>query len=78
MALAFERETFFDLQEIKLAPMPQYTDQPRFLKHFSQRVYQKMNEGAIERQPITFSVAQEHVWQEIESEMLHFLTSQIE
>jgi len=78
MALAFERETFFDLQEIKLALMPQYTEQPRFLQHFSQRVYQKMSESAIERQPITFSAAQERVWQEVESEMLRFLASRIE
>jgi hypothetical protein len=78
MALAFERETFFDIQEIKLAPMPQYTEQARFLQHFSQRVYQKMNESTIEHQHISFSVAQERVWQEVESEMLHFLSSQIE
>jgi transcriptional regulator with GAF, ATPase, and Fis domain len=75
MALAFERETFFDHQEIKLALMPLYTDQPRFLKHFSQRVYQKMNESAIEHQPITFSAAQERVCQEVEGEMLRFLSA---
>jgi hypothetical protein len=71
MALAFERESFFDLQQIKLHLMPEYVVQGAYVRHFSQRVYQKMTVSSRERQPITFLSAQELVWQEIEDELLH-------
>jgi hypothetical protein len=75
MALAFDREAFFDLQQIKLHLMPEHIAQGTYVRHFSQRVYQKMTESAKERQPITFLTAQELIWQEIEDELLHYSSS---
>jgi hypothetical protein len=74
MALAFERENFFDLQQIKLHLMPEYPVQDSYVRRFSQRVYQKMTESAKGRQPITFLTAQERVWQEMEDELLRSLS----
>lgn len=70
MSLAFERESFFDLQQIKLHLMPEYIVQDTYIRHFSQRVYQKMTESAREQQPVSFLSAQEQVWQEMEDELL--------
>ncbi len=70
MALAFERETFFDLQQVKLHLMPEHIVQDAYIRRFSQRVHQKMTESARRRQLITFLTAQEQVWQEMEDELL--------
>ncbi len=70
MALAFERESFFDLQQIKLHLMPEYIVQDTYIRHFSRRVHQKMTESVRESQPLTFLAAQEQVWQEMEDELL--------
>lgn len=75
MALAFEREVFFDLQDIKLALMPSENDQIPFVRNFNQRIYQKMTESVALHQPITFPIAQKLVWQELEEELLRFLAS---
>lgn len=70
MALAFERESFFDLQQIKLHLMPEYIVQDTYIRRFSQRVSLKMTESVRQHQPVTFLSAQEQVWQEMEDELL--------
>ena len=65
MALAFEPDAFFDLKDIVLHAMPPYAQQEPLFQHLRQRVSQ-----IAQRQGLTLRMAQEHVWQEIEEELL--------
>lgn len=65
MALAFMPDAFFDLKDIVLHIMPSYSQQEPLLRQLRQRTLQTAEcRGLILRE------AQEHVWQEIEEELI--------
>jgi hypothetical protein len=65
MALAFEPDAFFDLQDIVLCMMPPSSRQEPLFRQFRQRALQK-----VQHQSLTMHEAQECVWQEIEEELI--------
>lgn len=71
LALAFEREDFFDPGEIALGPMPPYQEQEKFFHDFGKRVSQKFVEAQQIQKDIDIHEARKRVWQDIEEEMLH-------
>ncbi len=70
LALAFEREDFFDPDEIALGPMPLYSEQEPFFRDFSKRVSQQFSEAQATQKRMTLYEARQKVWQDIEEEML--------
>lgn len=70
LALAFEREDFFDPGDIALGPMPLYSEQEPYFRDVGRRVSQKFSEAQYVRQDITIHEARQKVWQDIEEEML--------
>jgi hypothetical protein len=72
MALAFEPDAFFDLQDIILCMMPSYSRQESLFRQFRERVLQK-----IQRQSLTMNEAQEYVWQEIEEELIQIAVMEL-
>jgi hypothetical protein len=70
LALAFEKEEFFDVDEIELCPMPLYHEQEKYFHDFGKRVSQKFAEAQLARKDINIHEARKLVWQEIEEEML--------
>jgi hypothetical protein len=71
LALAFEREDFFDPDEIALGPMPLYTEQEPFFRDFSKRVSRQFVEAQGTQKRMNLYEARQKVWQDIEEEMLH-------
>lgn len=71
LALAFEREDFFDLGDITLCPMPPSQDQEMYFHDFGKRVSRKIFEAQQERKSVNIHEARQKVWQDIEEEMLH-------
>lgn len=71
LALAFEREDFFDPGDIALYPMPPYQEQETYFRDFSKRVSQKFFEAQRMHKGITIHEARQKVLQDIEEEMLH-------
>ena len=65
LALAFESDAFYALEDIELRVLPPYTLQMALFRNFSQRVSQMMFD-----QKLSYPVALLRVWQEIEQEML--------
>ncbi|HEY0755413.1 MAG TPA: GAF domain-containing protein [Ktedonobacteraceae bacterium] len=71
LALAFEREDFFALEDIVLGPMPQYNEQERYFRDFGKRVSQAFVKAHQVGKEITIHEARQKVWQDIEEQMLH-------
>lgn len=71
LALAFEREDFFDPNDIALGPMPMYSEQEPYFHNFGKRVSQKFVEAQHEQKHINIYEARQQVLQDIEEEMLH-------
>ena len=71
LALAFEREDFFDPGEIALGPMPPYDEQEPYFRDFGKRVSQAFIEAQHMGEGITIHEARQKAWQDIEEEMLH-------
>ena len=72
MALAFEPDAFFDLKDIALHIMPAYSRQEPLFQQFRQRVLQKA-----QSQCLSWSEAQERVWQEIEEELIQITNAEL-
>lgn len=70
IALGFESEQFYPLEQIQLRMMPPYEDQIPYFQNFHARVQQKFAEGMRNQQEVTLHKAQALVWQEIEEELL--------
>ncbi len=73
LALAFEPEEFFAIEDIELRLMPPYEVQLPLLRTFGPRLSQKFSEIAYARSPITPAKAEEMIWQEIEEELVQLL-----
>ena len=73
LALAFEREDFFDPDDIALCPMPLYSEQEPYFHDFGKRVSQKFVEAQIAQKHIGIYEARQKVLQDIEEEMLHHM-----
>lgn len=70
MALAFELEEFYPIQDIALQPMPHYRTQEALLSSFRQRVSTTMIEAGQQQRPIGILEAEQLVWQQLEEELL--------
>lgn len=70
LALAFEPEEFFDLQEIELGVLPPIDIQQGHLTRFQQRVTQILIHAGQCDQTLSRSQAEILAWQEIEEELL--------
>ncbi|MBV9021532.1 MAG: GAF domain-containing protein [Chloroflexi bacterium] len=73
MALAFEPEEFFAIEDLELRLMPSYEVQLPLLRTFGPRLSQKFSEIAYAGSPITPVQAEEIIWQEIEEELVQLL-----
>lgn len=70
LALAFEPEDFFDLQDIELGIMPPNEVQQESLVQFQQRVTQIIKQAAQQGRTLTRPQAEILAWQEIEEKFL--------
>lgn len=68
-ALAFTHEHFYPFETLDLHPMPSEQKQQEYIATFRKRVSQVMREASTE-QPRTLLQAEQHVWQQIEQELL--------
>jgi len=70
MVLSFEKEDFYDLNEIELGMMPSLPLQKELLSNFQKRVKQKMLLALQEKRSLTRLQAENVVWKELEAELL--------
>jgi transcriptional regulator with XRE-family HTH domain len=70
LALAFDCEDFYEPQRIELGLVPSEQEQRAYFSGFQQRVLQLMKEATREKHPMTYSQAEQQVWQQIEEELL--------
>ena len=70
LASAFACEDFYEPQLIELGLVPSAQEQRPYFSGFQQRVLQLMKEAAREQRPMTYSQAEQQVWQQIEEELL--------
>lgn len=70
LALAFDCGDFYDPQCIELGLVPSAQEQRPYFSGFQQRVLQFMREANREHHPMTYSQAEQKVWQQIEEELL--------
>ncbi len=71
IALAFEPEDYYDLQEIGLSIMPPFHMQQSLLANFQNRVTRQMLMAAQKSYLLTRTQAEQVVWQEIEEEFFY-------
>ncbi len=70
LVLSFELHEFYDLPQIELGLMPEYTRQVPLLSTFQQRVTRRMIQATQEQQPLTRPEAELAAWHELETELL--------
>ena len=70
LLLGFEPHEFYTFDDIALGIMPPFEMQQPLLASFQPRVIQHMLQGSQTLQLLTRSKAEEHVWREIEAELL--------
>jgi hypothetical protein len=70
IALAFEREEFYDFAQIELGIMPAIEKQQPYFSAFSRRVTDMVREASRNQQPISIIEAEQMVWKQIETELL--------
>lgn len=70
MVLAFEREEFYELEQIELGIMPSLEEQQPYFSNFSRRVTNMLREAAKSQQVMSIVEAEQVVWQQIEAELL--------
>jgi hypothetical protein len=70
MVLAFEKEDFYELEQIELGIMPPIEEQQKYFSAFSKRVTDVMKEATRHQQPLSIAEAEQVVWKQIETELL--------
>ena len=70
MVLAFEREEFYEFEQIELRIMPSLEVQQPYFLSFSRRVTDLVREATRNQQPINILAAEQIVWKQIETELL--------
>ncbi len=75
MVLAFEREEFYELEQIGLGIMPSPEEQQPHVLIFSRRVTDMLRESAKRQQAMSIVEAEQVVWQQIEAELLQLARS---
>jgi len=71
LALIFTPENLYEHHQIELAILPRYEEQQPYLSRFPQRLIDLMKRGEGTQRPRTISEAEQLVWQQIETELLH-------
>lgn len=76
VALAFEPEEFYELEDIELRVMPSHAEQKPYFANFRQRVAREMTRASSINRPINTIQAEKLVWMQLEQELLnHVLES---
>jgi hypothetical protein len=71
VALAFEPDEFYELNDIALCVMPPQKEQEKYFANFRQRVTETMLNAANSNQPVNNIQADMIVWQQLEEELLN-------
>jgi hypothetical protein len=75
VALAFEPDEFYALEDIALCIMPSPKEQEKYFANFRQRVTETMLHAANNNQPVSNMQADMIVWQRLEEELLSIATT---
>lgn len=70
IALAFDRQEFYEPEQIALSVLPSFEEQQPFFSGFRQRVIECMRGALSNHQPITALQAEQLAWQQLEEELL--------
>lgn len=71
IALAFEPDEFYELEEIELRVMPHHDEQEAYFSNFRKRVAYEMTRASAINQPINSIQAEKLVWKQLEQELLN-------
>jgi len=70
IALVFDRQEFYELEQIALSILPSFEVQQPFFSGFRQRVVDIMSQALRNRQPLSSLQAEQLAWQQLEEELL--------
>jgi hypothetical protein len=70
IALVFDRQEFYELEQIALSVLPSFEVQQPFFSGFRQRVVDIMSQALRNRQPLSSLQAEQLAWQQLEEELL--------
>lgn len=73
IAMAFDRQEFYEPGQITLSVLPSFEQQQPFFSGFRQRVTENMRQALSNHQPITTLQAEQLAWQQLEEELLKSL-----
>ncbi len=71
LALAFEPEDFYEMQQIELSPLPSFEVQLTYLHTFRNQVLETLRQATREKKPVTVLQAEQLAWQQIEDQLLN-------
>lgn len=71
IALIFAPEDLYEYHQIELAILPRYEEQQPYLSKFQQQLIDLMKQSGGTQQPRTVSEAEQLIWLQIETELLH-------
>lgn len=72
LALIFEPDEFYPIEQIELRLMPPHEEQLPYFANFRDRVLDTMRLAAQEGQSLSYTQAQLSVWQQIEEELIQY------
>jgi transcriptional regulator with XRE-family HTH domain len=75
IALAFDRNEFYDPRLIELRIMPPPEVQDEYLSTFRHRVTRKFQEASLSKRPLSHFEAEQQVWREIEADLIELSES---
>jgi hypothetical protein len=74
IALVFDRQEFYGLEQIALSVLPSFEVQQPFFSGFRQRVIDIMSQALRSNQPLSSLQAEQLAWQQLEEELLKTVT----